>query len=363
MAFLHKALEREFGKSYDKNSPEVLEFTEKFRERKNKLFGENFKLALIESSVSLLDFYPGLQVKYNNELAVVDKIVENSHVILTTASGKKEKITEEDLDCYYYFDDFFTRPNEELLSNFGFTRIEQTNTVKENDKGFITFYEIWQYIGDHPVTKLQDFWFCYVFMKQSQTTNHQILDKFGVSLPEYHYTLFCGHEQVYQDTLTKVGMEHIEYSFNQAIKNYIPLRFNCKNEDIIITDPCYLFGGPNFDECIEKVRGIHSTTLCGDWSCTVFEEGSKNVLGNFNADAGQVCIYKVKDVLEVCPDFDVEIDSYISRGLATVIRNFTGEVSLEFTPAKGMEEFRMQYGTVRVIGKGNVNFYSSRTGA
>jgi hypothetical protein len=135
--------------------------------------------------------------------------------------------------------------------------------------------------------------------------------------------------------------------------------------DVIITDPCYImrdkeFGYKdtndwercNYGENME-VLGI-TNYLCertgyGDWSCTVFQRKPKKELGNFCADAGMVCVCLLKDVLKYNPNFDY----HIKRKWTTAwIKKFDGDIEIQ----------REYDGIAQVVGKGNINFYSTQTG-
>lgn len=72
----------------------------------------------------------------------------------------------------------------------------------------------------------------------------------------------------------------------------------------------------------EGIECIMHRTLVGDWSCvTLDSEG--NVLGNFCADSGEVGVFPLDAIRKYNSKFD---ESYISRGFATVIEDFDGEV-------------------------------------
>lgn len=157
--------------------------------------------------------------------------------------------------------------------------------------------------------------------------------------------------------------------------------------DIIITDPCYL-------KC--NVKGIQTSTLYGDWSCTTFldngtvdevmdkiwkeyidvfnkynsvsdknekteiynkwvEDRNKilnqyGVLGQFCADAGMVGVWLLEDVLKANPEFNYHIER---PWTTTWIKGFEGDV--EFKIDRESE-------TVNVVGKGNINFITHQTG-
>lgn len=61
-------------------------------------------------------------------------------------------------------------------------------------------------------------------------------------------------------------------------------------------------------------------TLYGDWSCTVRNSLTKEKLGEFCADSGQVGIFLMSEVLAYNPDLN------LPKHCATIIKNFDGHV-------------------------------------
>jgi hypothetical protein len=180
---------------------------------------------------------------------------------------------------------------------------------------------------------------------------------------------------------------------------------------IIITDPCYIIRAEHhgtkpiskddWNECnygrnMEKL-GIKTyltrSTEYGDWSCTTVkdtpesEEALKKlnenysklwnasndkkpkrklikslekereeitanyknfILGNFCADAGLVSVFLLDEVLAYNPDFDYHINRLWTT---TLINDFDGNI-----------EITHRNGEVSVIGKGNINFFTTQTG-
>lgn len=76
-------------------------------------------------------------------------------------------------------------------------------------------------------------------------------------------------------------------------------------------------------EAMEKL-GLNTFIVCGtiygDWSCTVFNSLTKEKMGEFCADSGQVGIFLMKEVLEYNPNLD------LPKHCATIIKNFDGHV-------------------------------------
>ena len=134
------------------------------------------------------------------------------------------------------------------------------------------------------------------------------------------------------------------------------------NEDVLITDPCYIMKKPSEDwketdygmemEKVGVSKHIARNTIYGDWSCTVFDDNSDSI-GEFCADSGKVAVFSLKEVLKYNPEYNVENET--KHGLATVIKGFTGTVAI-------VEEGEGEEASVHVVGKGNINFRSEQTG-
>ena len=76
-------------------------------------------------------------------------------------------------------------------------------------------------------------------------------------------------------------------------------------------------------EAMEKL-GLNTFIVCdtiyGDWSCTVFNSLTKEKMGEFCADSGQVGIFLMDEVLKYNPNLD------LPKHCATIIKNFDGHV-------------------------------------
>jgi hypothetical protein len=136
--------------------------------------------------------------------------------------------------------------------------------------------------------------------------------------------------------------------------------------DIIITDPCYLFPhdsagrelwreseyGENLS-AIGIASGIGRDTIYGDWSCNVMQiikHRPAKIIGEFCADSGQVAVMLLSDALKLRPDFDYHVTK---PWACCLIKNFKGSVQIKY--ARKARE-------LRVIGAGNIRFYSSQSG-
>ena len=96
-----------------------------------------------------------------------------------------------------------------------------------------------------------------------------------------------------------------------------------------------------------------NSTIYGDWSCTTFDTDTKEPIGRFCADAGQVAVFLLDEVLKYNPDFDYHINR---PWTTTLIRDFHGTVELR------LEEDESGGSEVTVVGCGNVNFIGCQTG-
>lgn len=170
-----------------------------------------------------------------------------------------------------------------------------------------------------------------------------------------------------------MNIENIRLKEEKEKQSVIPIHF--ENEDIIITDPCYIIKEnkmpddikhPKYtegmdmdeyqkavDEYYKKVNeyddwkkcdygdnmeilGIKNyktrDTLYGDWSCTVYNTDTSEAIGNFCADAGMVGVFSLKEVLEYNPNFDWHINR---KWTTALIKNFTGDVWFEVKHTEG----------------------------
>lgn len=127
---------------------------------------------------------------------------------------------------------------------------------------------------------------------------------------------------------------------------------------IIITDPCYIFRDDDWEKSewgdrpdkIGFQTYLVSSTGYGDWSCGTFKEKTDELLGKFCADAGLVGVFLLDEIKSYNPNYDVERETIYA---ATLIKDFDGEIWIE--------ENR-EFGNVKIIGRGNINFHTEQTG-
>jgi len=115
-----------------------------------------------------------------------------------------------------------------------------------------------------------------------------------------------------------------------------------------------------------EVLGIHNYltrgTIYGDWSCTTYNSKTHEMLGEFCADAGLVSVFLLDEVLAYNPDFDYHITK---PWTTTLIKNFDGDITMEVVPFTYHDEdddVDVDDEEVRVIGKGNIDFFTTQTG-
>lgn len=99
---------------------------------------------------------------------------------------------------------------------------------------------------------------------------------------------------------------------------------------------------------------ISRDTIYGDWSCTTYNTDTNEVLGHFCADAGMVAVFELDEVLKYNPDFNYHIEK---PWTTTMLKDFTGNIIIEEFSIDDEKDSE-----IRVIGKVNINFYTTQTG-
>lgn len=127
----------------------------------------------------------------------------------------------------------------------------------------------------------------------------------------------------------------------------------------------------NYGEDMEAIgikNYICRDTLYGDWSCTTYNSNTKEILGQFCADAGMVGVFLLEEVLKYNPEFDYHIER---PWTTTLINDFDGEIDFEIIHTEGVCEDDSKFHNkgdkweddqVSVVGKGNINFETHQTG-
>lgn len=106
---------------------------------------------------------------------------------------------------------------------------------------------------------------------------------------------------------------------------------------------------------------LSAFTIYGDWGGTTFNSNTKEPIGEFCADSGQVGVFLLEEVLKYNPNFDYHINH---PWTTTFIKDFHGTVELHLN-RKNNDRFNsdvnMVDDEVEVIGKGNINFIGIQT--
>lgn len=172
----------------------------------------------------------------------------------------------------------------------------------------------------------------------------------------YNKILNLNIDQKYIDFFKEKGKYFAKICKEESNKRYWQkksIEQEYVNEDIIITDTCYIKPRIDFD--------LKADTIYGDWSCTCFNKDTKQPIGHFCADAGNVGITKLKDILKTNPDFEKWMKEH--DWCVTLIKNFTGTAYIKYD----IEEFEYKGKPCKelycyVEGIGNINFTTRQTG-
>lgn len=85
-------------------------------------------------------------------------------------------------------------------------------------------------------------------------------------------------------------------------------------------------------------------------------------MGEFCADAGLVAVFLLDEVLKYNPNFDYHTER---PWTTTLIKDFDGDIELSVVPFTYIDEDtneECEDSEVRVVGTGNINFYTTQTG-
>ena len=176
----------------------------------------------------------------------------------------------------------------------------------------------------------------------------------------YLYALCAKHlEDDYEDDTYKWIKESgvIELFYKYRNKNHLRRYLDMKMEfdgDIIITDPCYIMREKNeltengwavcdYGDNMEALGITHymtRDTLYGDWSCTTFDTDTKEVIGEFCADAGLVSVFLLDEVLKYNPYYK---DHLKNKRTVTWIKDFKGTVEFVVKHIEGYYEEDTDY--------------------
>lgn len=181
-----------------------------------------------------------------------------------------------------------------------------------------------------------------------------------------------------REFLTELVADHVKDIYEKAIADYVepePVEAYFENEDIVITDPCYVL--PNDTRFIDTPgrrdslnnkpipNSIVTETSFGDGGWTVYKghlsleyayglecENSVPVYGETGADSGSNGVFSVKDVLALNEPGAKE--NMEKDWIATIIKGFTGKVEVIHVPIGHVEWGRTHYTGIK--GTGNKDF-------
>jgi hypothetical protein len=183
--------------------------------------------------------------------------------------------------------------------------------------------------------------------------------------------------EIYDDCVTVMFQDEID-EINKKENMFFESKEETKMKfrgDIIITDPCYIIRDENqmtkddWEECNYgenmEALGIKNyltrETIYGDWSCTTYNKDTGEEIGKFGADAGLVSVFLLSEVLAYNPDFDYHISK---PWTTTLIKDFDGYIRIREIDVVNEYTSIIDGGKkeVRVIGEGNINFFTTQTG-
>lgn len=178
--------------------------------------------------------------------------------------------------------------------------------------------------------------------------------KYGYSNPSDEVIDFWKNTYKYFENFAKEQNDKKYWQKREISQDYV-------NEDIIITDLCYLRGDEDISREIDPPYDLYADTIYGDWSCSLYDKDTKNKIGDFCADAGNVIIVSLKDVLKFNPNFEKWMKEH--NWCVSIVKNFTGtayiKYDIEHYEYKGKQRKELY---CYVEGIGNVNFTSKQTG-
>lgn len=124
------------------------------------------------------------------------------------------------------------------------------------------------------------------------------------------------------------------------------------NQDILVAEFGRTLNLLGFNHYMAREVGMHN------WKNNVFEDGTNKNIGKFSVDMGMVCVISLKQVLEYNPKFANELKE--SPYIATVLDNFTGDITYKANPIKMSDGDIDNNGYL--VGKGSINFRTEQIG-
>ena len=175
---------------------------------------------------------------------------------------------------------------------------------------------------------------CYLTNKMSEKVDHQLWYEsgYGEDLTVFGCSQWISENTLYGDwsCFTYKGTED-EIFKTMAQWNFIYFDFFSKYNTAGVTDE-------------EK------EVLLNNYKAKHTEFTKQYTYGQFCADAGMVCVVYLDEILKVNPHFKEWADKH-DWGV-TIIENFDGDIEYEVD----------EKGAAHIVGKGNLNFYTSQSG-
>lgn len=169
---------------------------------------------------------------------------------------------------------------------------------------------------------------------------------------------FMTHDYEHAD-----NSKEMKKAYEEDVKRYRQARDEWDEANPSDWDVC------NCGDNMEKLGFVHSmnrSTLYGDWGCTTYNLDTKQPIGHFTADAGQVGVFLMEELRNYNPEYADELETIEKNGklyCTTILRDFKGTV--QFVVEE--EEPDREYG-VHVVGRGinkktgePFNFITSQT--
>lgn len=361
MALLRSVLTKKFGKNYDRTSKEVIdsikEFKDYFRKRYFSQIESGIIPSFVDTLISPIDFYVDMEVTFRDEVYLVIQSSYDKDIVQlkNKENGELFEISSEELDTEYYWDDFFTRLNDDILKDLGF---EEGKEIRKDD----TVEKIWNYTKTD-IPKGKDFLTFSIIEKTEPKEEGllfllDLLKKSGKPYFRKSYTLIFINGSLHLYTRNKISLEQVKYWIDKFKKDYYPLEMTVDGDDVIITDPCYILDHNQRTKLREK-KLISCDTVYGDWSCTLFNTDTQETIGHFCADGGRVCVLRKKDLDQIKPGWEKNLPP---EHCYTIVKNFIGKIYMEYDYFNTEENKLLPDAEISVVGKGNINFKSKQTG-
>ena len=124
--------------------------------------------------------------------------------------------------------------------------------------------------------------------------------------------------------LTKKEIIEIKEIYDDVVKNGDIQKQNDYKGTLVITDPCYIVD--DWPDGTFPDNIIEADTIYGDWGCNTFNVKTGECVGDFCADAGEVCVTTLEAIASVNPNFEAWAKKH--DWCVTLIPNFEGTAKI-----------------------------------